>query len=225
MVHYRYSLCMEIAGATAMWSRPDTGDSPVSYPVPTMSAARALFEAVAWGPDVLIIPTKVEICTPIVYHSYVNNYKGPLRNPKKIKNGDNYQLQATVLTDVCYRLYADVVPNFKKDNLPKSALDWDRKTTSPGHAYQEIFNRRLSRGQSYAGLALGWREFTPSYFGHFREETKVMTELPDIVIPSMLCEVFPQGYQSEYAPVFAQNMVIHEGTLMYPSVRSYTNDK
>jgi hypothetical protein len=25
---------MEIAGNTAMWTRPDTGDSPVSYPAP-----------------------------------------------------------------------------------------------------------------------------------------------------------------------------------------------
>lgn len=39
-----YTIQMEIAGNTAMWTRPDTGDSPVSYPAPTYSAAKAIME-------------------------------------------------------------------------------------------------------------------------------------------------------------------------------------
>lgn len=35
-----YPIQMEIAGPTAMWTRPDTGDCPVSYPAPTYSAVR-----------------------------------------------------------------------------------------------------------------------------------------------------------------------------------------
>ena len=31
-----YEVQVEIAGATAMWTRPDTGDCPVSYPAPCM---------------------------------------------------------------------------------------------------------------------------------------------------------------------------------------------
>ena len=46
-----YSIEMEIAGDTAMWTRPDTGDSPVSYPAPTYSAVKAIFESVLWGSD------------------------------------------------------------------------------------------------------------------------------------------------------------------------------
>lgn len=33
-----YDLQMEISGSTAMWTRPDTGSSPVSYVAPTFSA-------------------------------------------------------------------------------------------------------------------------------------------------------------------------------------------
>ena len=117
------------------------------------------------------------------------------------QSGNNYQLFATVLTDVCYRLYADVIPNPDKTVLPESATSWDRRTTSPGHAYQEMFNRRLKRGQSYATLSLGWGEFTTSYFGPFRETTQVCTDLPDISIPSMLRGVFQSGYNSEYHAV------------------------
>jgi CRISPR-associated protein Cas5d len=97
--------------------------------------------------------------------------------------------------------------------------EWDGKTTAPGHAYQAIFNRRLQRGQSYASLCLGWKEFTPSYFGLFREATKVCTEMPDIRIPSMLRNIFPKGYKSEYQAVYDTDLIIHKGTLVYPERR------
>lgn len=211
-----YQVAMEIAGNTAIWTRPDSGDSPCSYPAPTFSAVRGMFESVLWGPAILVIPRKVELCAAPQFHSYVTNYGGPLRSTKAINNGNNYQLFATVLIDVCYRLYADVVPNPDKADMPETALLWDRKTTSPGHAYQEIFNRRLKRGQSYATLSLGWSEFTPSYFGPFREKTQVCTELPDILIPSMLRGVFQNGYSSDFKAVYDTNICIKNGVLVYP---------
>lgn len=215
----RYLLELEIEGATAMWTRPDSGDSPISYPAPTFSAVKGIFESILWGPGVLICPKMIEICRPIQYHSYATNYGGPLRASKSIKNGSSYQLYATVLVDVCYRFYAEAMLNPYKKNFPQKALEWDRRTTSPGHAYQEIFNRRLKRGQSYANLSLGWREFTPSYFGPFRENTKVFTELPDIPIPSMVREVFSKGYNSAYEAVYDTDLVIHEGKLVFPERR------
>ena len=213
MKNYIYPIKMEIAGATAFWCRADMGDSPVSYPAPTFSAVRGIFESILWGPDIRIVPTAVEICAPIQYHSYVTNYGGPLRASESMKRGNNYQLYVTVLVNVCYRLHADVMPNWHKQNLPQKALEWDRKTSAPGHAYQDIFNRRLKRGQSFSIPVLGWREFTPSYFGPFRPETKVCTEISDVSIPSMLREVFPDGYCSDYRAIYSQNLQIHEGRL------------
>lgn len=215
----KYRVSMEVAGDTALWTRPDTGDSPCSYPAPTYSAVRGLFEGVLWGPAVLVIPRKVELCAVPRFHSYATNYGGPLRESKAIKEGNNYQLFATVLTDVCYRLYADVIPNPDKSKLPHSALAWDQRTTSPGHAYQEIFYRRLKRGQSFGTLSLGWSEFTLSYFGPFRENTQVCTDLPDIYIPSMLRGMFQQGYRSEYQPVYDTDIWIRHGVLEYPERR------
>ncbi len=211
-----YQVSMEVAGNTAMWTRPDCGDSPCSYPAPTYSAVRGLFESVLWGPAVLIIPKKVELCAIPQYHSYVTNYGGPLRSNAAFKNGNNYQLFATVLIDVCYRLYADVVPNPNKKNMPKNALFWDQNTTSPGHAYQAIFNRRLNRGQSYATLCLGWSEFTTSYFGPIRTTTHVCDNLPDIYIPSMLRDVFPNGYHTDFQAIYDTDICIHKGVLEYP---------
>jgi CRISPR-associated protein Cas5d len=215
----QYPISMEIAGNTAMWTRPDCGDSPCSYPAPTYSAVKGLFESVLWGPAIIVVPKKVEICAPVQYHSYATNYGGPLRSASSIKKGNNYQLFATVLIDVCYRLYAEVIANPEKASLPYKASEWDKKTTSPGHAYQEIFNRRLKRGQSYATLALGWSEFTPSYVGPFREQTAVCTDLPDLYIPSMLRGVFVNGYKSEYEAIYATDIHIHKGILVYPERR------
>lgn len=216
MVNLSYPIAMEIAGNTAMFTRPDAGDSPVSYPVITFSAARGLFESILWLPNVLIIPRKVELCAPVVYHSYACNYGGPLRKIDAIQKGNNYQLFATVLCDVCYKLYADVMPCRDKSSLPVGALAWDRRTTSPGHAYQAIFNRRLKRGQSHAAVALGWKEFTPSYFGPLRDETHICTDMPDIFIPSMLRDTFADAYGSPYHPVYDTDLCIHKGVLVYP---------
>ncbi len=33
-----YKICCEISGPTTMWTRPDTGDAPISYPVPLGAA-------------------------------------------------------------------------------------------------------------------------------------------------------------------------------------------
>ena len=176
-----------------------------------------------WGPDIEIIPTKVELCKPVQYHSYCTNYGGPLRSASAINRGNSFQIYATVLIDVCYKLYAQVVPNHNKDGLPEKALEWDKKTTNPGHAYQSIFQRRLQRGQSFSTISLGWSEFTPNYFGELRNTTKVLYDSPDIIIPSMLRQVFSKGYNSPVSYVYDNDLVIKNGTLEYPK-RGTEND-
>lgn len=212
-----YELQMEIAGNTAMWTRPDTGDCPVSYPAPTYSAVKGIFESLLWGPAVEIVPTRVEICAPIQYHNYQTNYGGPLRKSTVIASGGGFQLLATVLVDVCYRLFAQVSPVSKatKEYIPDKARQWDRKTSSPGHAYRAIFDRRLRRGQCFTIPFLGWKEFGPSYFGPFREATKVQSNI-NTVISSMLREVFSEGYATKSAFSYDQDVKIVGGIMEFP---------
>jgi CRISPR-associated protein Cas5d len=207
-----YEINLEIAGQTAMWTRPDTGDCPVSYPAPTFSAVKGIFEAVLWGPAIEIVPSRVEICKPLRFHGYATNYNGPLR-----KSGTEgaYQFFTTVLTDVCYRMYAHAYPTKNKKKMDENAKVWDSKTTSPGHAYAAIFQRRLKRGQWFTLPCLGWREFTPSYVGPFRDETKPQDDI-SIVLPSMLREVFPDGNNSKVRFTYDQNVRIKFGVLSYP---------
>jgi len=212
-----YPIELEISGSTAMWTRPDTGDCPVSYPAPTYSAVKGVFESILWGPAVGIVPTKVEICAPIEYHNYQTNYGGPLRKSSIVATGGGFQLLATVLIDVCYRFYADVAPVAPetKARITEGARSWDKKTTSPGHAYQDIFDRRIKRGQSFCIPFLGWKEFGPSYFGRFRDETKIETTI-NMTIPSLLREVFSDGYASESRFTFDQNVAITNGVMQFP---------
>ena len=75
----RYEIALELAGPTAMWTRPDTGDAPVSYPAPTLTAVKGIFESIVWLKSAEVVPTRVEICAPLVFHTYSTNYGGPLR--------------------------------------------------------------------------------------------------------------------------------------------------
>ncbi|MFZ2636927.1 MAG: CRISPR-associated protein Cas5 [Rectinemataceae bacterium] len=211
-----YQVQMEISGSTAMWTRPDTGDCPVSYPAPTYSAVKGIFESILWGPAIQVIPTKVEICAPLQYHTYHTNYGGPLRKAKIMETGGSFQLLATVLIDVRYRLYAEVssIPKTQKEKIPDVARRWDSMTTSPGHAYQEIFNRRLKRGQCFTVPCLGWKEFGPSYFGPFCAMTQVQTSI-NAIIPSMLREVFSKGYATESSFAYDQDVKIENGVLEF----------
>jgi CRISPR-associated protein Cas5d len=211
----RYSVSLEISGPTAMWTRPDTGDSPVSYPAPTYSAAKGIFESILWIQAVEVIPTTIEICAPIIYHSYNTNYGGPMRKGEVIKSGGSFQLLASTLINPCYRLHAEIRGDSSSRGLmTERTRAWQSKTTSPEHAYQEMFLRRLKRGQCFSIPFLGWKEFAPDYVGPFRQTTQVMRDI-NLRIPSMLRQVFPNGLHSELQYVYDNDVDITEGVLTF----------
>jgi len=201
----KYEVSMEIAGPFAMWSRPDTGATPTSYPVPTWSAVKGVFESVAFFKDgrAWIRPTKVEICKPlgskggaINFQRYTNNYRGPLKDKRKV----NFQFSCLILADICYRLYA-VVENGSGQHL--------KNGDNPCHALQAIFKRRLRKGQCHKTPALGWNEFVPSYWGEVRDDvslpnaTEIDTDI-NLDLVSVLDQVFDKPVNGKYKPKFQQ---------------------
>jgi len=204
----RYDVHFEIAGPAAMFTRPDTGSAFTSYPAPTYSAAKGMFEAVARIKTAYIRPIRVEICCPIRYEKYVTNYGGPLRKQKQVKDGTPYQLMALILVDVCYRIYGIVEevasPNKDSHGRPLNHL----------HLLQDKFETRLRNGRFYYMPCLGWKEFVPSYMGPFRPETKVETDYSE-TIPSMLHTVFDKPIDGTKQPVFRHNVEIKNGVLEY----------
>jgi CRISPR-associated protein Cas5d len=199
MVEKEYPASFEIAGSAAMFTRPDTGSSPVSYPAPTKSALKSIFECVAISKEAYFEPQKVEICFPIVFHKYSTNYGGPLR-----KSGTpNFQRFATVLENVCYKVYGIV-----------SAYRAPRHGNNPQHKLQEIFLRRLQTGQFYTTAFLGWKEFIPSYFGPLRENTTPDQSI-DFNISSMLVTMYDRPTDGSLSPMFIRNVRVRRGVMFY----------
>lgn len=194
-----YPVEFEIAGPAAMFTRPDTGSSPVSYPAPTKSALKSMFECVVLSKEAYFEPRWIEICSPIVFHKYTTNYGGPLR-----KSGtSNFQLFATVLENVCYKVYGCV-----------KAYAQPRKGDNPQHKLQEVFLRRLEGGHFYSTPFLGWKEFVPTYFGPLRETTQA-DESIQLTIPSMLSGMYDRATEGKVSPIFQQNVQIKEGVMYY----------
>ena len=206
-----YPVCMEVAGPLALFARPDTGGAPVSYPVPTRSAAKGLFDAIAFYADgaAWIAPTRVEVCRPrngqggaVRFESYVTNYGGPLRKSDQLGKDNNLQLFATALYDVCYRLHGEVRGEA-------------RRGCNPRHALRDMFIRRLEKGQCFRTPSLGWKEFTCAYWGPPREDCWEVDEALDIEIPSMLSGMWSAEVAGRYAPAFVQDAEVKRGVLEY----------
>ena len=214
----KYPVSFEIEGPAAMFARPDTGAAPISYPVPTWSACKAMFEAVARGffadeksPGAFFCPTEVEIWRPIRFEKYVTNYRGPLRKPSQIKKDASYQLPATILVDVCFRVKGLCLPT-------RQMLESEPNAT---HALQEMFYRRLEKGLSKYTPCLGWKEFLPSYFGPFRDHSKLANppekQKDDIPLPAFLLSVWDAPVNGKYQPFFYEGF-IKKGALQYPPI-------
>lgn len=216
-----YPIEFEIAGPAAMFTRPDTGAAPVSFPVPTWSACKAMFESVARGffdsngkPQAFFCPTEVEIWRPIRFEKYVFNYRGPLRKPAEIDpdngGGSSYQLPATILADICYRIRGECI-SIPTDNA---------KTVNTAHALQEMFLRRLKQGYSKYAPCLGWKEFLPTYFGEYRQALGNSPDAPvkqtdiDLLIPGLLHSIWDTPVSGAYKPVFRE-VRIEKGVLKF----------
>lgn len=199
MITKEYQVSFEIAGPAAMFTRPDTGSSPISYPVPTKSALKSMFECVVFSKKAFFAPGRIEICSPIVFHKYTTNYRGPLR-----KSGTtNFQLFSTILENVCYKVYGIIL-----------AYEGPYGGLNPRHQLQEVFLRRLTAGQFYTTPFLGWKEFTPSYFGPIRSTTAVDKSI-NITIPSMLDSMYSRPTDGIVAPNYVQDVKIEGGVLCF----------
>lgn len=212
-----YEVRLEVAGPLAMFARPDTGGTPTSYPVPTWSAAKGLFESIAFLVDgsAWICPTKVEVCRRVgepggrvQFQRYTNNYGGPLRKEGLKRKGatpggSSMQLFATVLSQVCYRLHGPVLGTGSSGGV------------NSRHYLKDLFDRRLKQGRCFRTPCLGWSEFTCSYWGPFREGVTEVDDALSLEVPSMLLGMWDRPTTGRYAPEFRQDVKVVRGVLQY----------
>ncbi|MBQ3351767.1 MAG: CRISPR-associated protein Cas5 [Thermoguttaceae bacterium] len=206
-----YPVSCEISGPAAMFTRPDSGSSFVSYPAPTYSACCGILSSVAWMKTAFIRPVKVHICRPIVYHRYCVNYNGPLRKDKSFSDGNPYQYYCMILIDVCYQIFGEADVIEPTDVKYKPYLE----SHNNKHHIQDLFNRRLKQGRLHSTPFLGQKEFTPDYFGPLRPESQPDESINE-TINSMLLRVFDKDAFGKVNPTFRQDVKIENGVLIYP---------
>jgi CRISPR-associated protein Cas5d len=113
------------------------------------------------------------------------------------------QLVATILVDVCYRVYGVT-----------EAFGTAAQGINATHALQEIFQRRLKQGKLFYTPSLGWKEFIPSYFGPLRETTQPDKSV-NFTLPTMLKSAFDAPVAGRYGPVYLTNVCAETGVLYY----------
>jgi len=197
-----YPVQMEIEGPLAYFGDPASGAAFQTYLIPPSSAVEGMFRAIAFLRDgAYIRATRSELCSPLKLVSIVTNYRGPYRKAALLSQGNSQQLAQVCLQDVCYRLYGEAVPT-----VPDHV--------GPAHYLQDLFSRRLERGQCAYVPHLGLSQFKASYFGPFREETNVNPI--SMKFESFLTRLYDRPLFGKVAPQFAPVQLV-KGELRYAS--------
>jgi len=157
---------LKVWGNYACFTRPEMKVERVSYDVITPSAARGIFEAIYWQPQIQWQIETIEVLKQVqwinirrneVTHGVfmgsanlaMNQGKGCLGLDIKEHRAQRSNL---ILKDVAYRIQARMVINWDC---------WDRRHHP--NQYPAIFERRAQAGRTYHRPYLGCREFSAHF--------------------------------------------------------------
>jgi len=159
---------LHVWGDNACFTRPEIKVERVTYDVITPSAARGIFEAIYWKPQINWVIDRIEVLQPIRFESIRRNEvaskvsasrvagamkKGTTENLYMVvdEGKERQQRAATILRNVGYILgaYFEITQIGIQDDCSGKHL--------------AIFNRRARRGQCYHQPYLGTREFPAKF--------------------------------------------------------------
>jgi CRISPR-associated protein Cas5d len=141
---------VHVAGRLACFTRPELKTERVSYDVMTPSAARGTLEAILWKPAIAWLVEEIAVLKPIDWVSFRRNEvnsRASARMGPYYADEDRAQRNTVALRDVAYVLKAHFMITDKAgadDNVSK---------------FEEMFERRLEKGQCFQQPYLGCREF------------------------------------------------------------------
>lgn len=155
--------CLEVTGPFACFTRPEMKVERVSYDVMTPSAARSIFEAILWKPQMRWRVSRIEVLKPIRWVNLRRNEVGAVVSTHNVQQAMNagsgtlalyiederQQRAGYFLRDAAYRIHAELL-----------LAD---KGSDPIIKYIEMFTRRASKGQCVNQPYLGCREFSAEF--------------------------------------------------------------
>ncbi|NTX60342.1 type I-C CRISPR-associated protein Cas5 [Myxococcus sp. CA051A] len=139
-------------GPLACFTRPEMKAERVSYEVMTPSAARGLLEAILWKPAIRWHVHEITVLTPVKWMSFRRNEvnsRAVVGRFDYAADEDRAQRNTVALRDVDYVITA----SFSLVAARAGAEDNIRK-------FEEMFERRLEKGQYFHAPYLGCREFS-----------------------------------------------------------------
>ena len=138
------SWLVQVQGELACFTSPSKVERD-SYPIITPSAGRGVIDSILWKPAIRWVISKVYVLNPIKYTTIRRNELN--KRPNKFGEADRDLRTTRALRDVNYILevyfYMTDLAG-KEDNVKK---------------FVDMFERRMSQGQSYYDPFLGCREF------------------------------------------------------------------
>ncbi len=152
---------VRMRGEMACFSRPEFSTERVSYDLITPSAARGVLEAVLWKPAICWKVTSIALLRPVRWMQFRRNEvnsrastqnalrasTGSQPMPEFFADEDRAQRNTLALRDVDYGISARFI-------LTRRA-----GTDESLRKFEEIFERRLLKGQQHFQPYLGCREF------------------------------------------------------------------
>jgi CRISPR-associated protein Cas5d len=160
MIAHPLRLRIRVRADMALFTRPEMKVERVSYEVPTPSAARGIFEAVLWKPQMRWRVERIAVLAPIrtiAFRRNEVNRKAPTptaalvsaggRAPVLMADEDRAQRNAVALRNVDYIFEARIELTDRADK-PNDTVE----------KYAAMFTRRLEKGQHFHQPYLGCRE-------------------------------------------------------------------
>ncbi len=146
------ALAARVRGPIACFTRPEMKVERVSYEVMTPSAARGVFEAILWKPAIRWHIRSIAVLAPVAWTSFRRNEvkdRASEKVPVYFADAPKRRAQrnTVALRDVDYVITATL-------ELTDRAGPEETVTK-----FEEMFERRLARGQHFHQPYLGCREF------------------------------------------------------------------
>lgn len=139
---------VRVKGPIACFTRPEMKVERMSYEVMTPSAARGVLEAILWKPAIRWCIDEIAVGAPVAWMSFRRNEVNSRASDRLyFADEDRAQRNTVALRDVDYLVTAHFVMTDRAG---------EGETTMK---FEEMFHRRLQKGQQFQQPYLGCREF------------------------------------------------------------------
>ena len=165
---------VEFSGELACWTRPESSVERYSYPCPTPSAVRGLFDAIYWHPQFRWEATKIELLSVPQWIALRRNEVKERANTRAI---DRWMAGKEQPEPIWADADKSLTGSDERGRTQRQTMALVRprvrvsarirpwpKFAGQRAKFDEVFDRRMRRGQCFHQPALGQREMV-AFFG------------------------------------------------------------